>query len=106
MNKKVEDLKRSFYEKALVPETLFLLSPEAALTYLDAGLILGLKLAGVEGFRITSGGAYQPSQSFSNDISETSDDGIEFAKITKELMRKGMQENIYFQVVFEEGSDN
>jgi hypothetical protein len=90
-----------FQDRALEPGDLFLLNSQDARDFLDAAKEAGLVLAGVEGFLITDGGAYQPRQDFSNDRADWNGSVKEFERQTKALFKRGRAAGIRFEVVFE-----
>lgn len=104
MNIKTElcSLREHFRRYAVAPETLFLLNPENAVDLIERATSKGAKLAGVEGFVITSAGAYEPRQDFSNDVADWQGSKLEFVETTKELIERGAKTGIRFQVVFED----
>lgn len=104
MSESLSVLKNNFFNKAIQPETLFLLSPKNALEFIEMGVNLGLTLTGVEGFVVTPGGAFQPYQDFSNDVFDWPKDKSEFIEATKKLVASGFGGDIFFQVVFDENS--
>lgn len=91
----------AFRQKAVEPDTLFLLNARDALEFLNAGTLAGLVLAGVEGFSVTDMGAYEPRQDFSNDYADCRSSRVEFEKQTRDLLRRGEAVGVRFQVVFE-----
>lgn len=99
---KLSDLRAQLREHAVAPETLFLLNAEHAIVLLEKATVVGVRLAGVEGFLVSEAGAYEPRQDFSNDIAEWLGSSSEFVESTKELMRRGVGIGIRFQVVFED----
>ncbi len=102
MNNKAsfKSLREQFQSKALEPETLFLLNSDDAIQFLEAGIASGLELGGVEGFRITDQGAYQPRQEFTNVYLNRKGTYEAFIQDTKELMLKGASAGIRFEVFF------
>lgn len=95
-----DELRQRFQSKAIEPETLFLLSSRDAIAYLDDAISCGMRLEGIEGFLITSGGAYQPQQGYSNDIADAR--GMQyddFVAATRELIAHGEANGIWFDVV-------
>ncbi len=96
-----ETIRVQFRQRALEPETLFLLAADDAVIYLDAMVAAGFGLAGVEGFLVTKEGAFQPHQEFSNDASEAKGSAEEFLLSTRELIAEGARHGMYFQVVVE-----
>lgn len=97
----LSDLRARFREYAIEPERLFLLNAEKALELVDVAAEGGAHLAGIEGFLITSAGAYEPRQDFSNDVAAWRGSPPEFLASTKELIRRGASAGIRFQVIFE-----
>ena len=91
-------LHAEFASRALAPETLFLLSARDALALLDRCLLEGYAVLGVEGFRVTDQGAYQPDQRYSNDIAAATDQ-TSFVTSTKHLISSGESIGIRYQVV-------
>ncbi len=102
MNNKAsfKSLREQFQSKALEPETLFLLNSDDAIQFLEAGIALGIEFGGVEGFRITDQGAYQPRQEFSNDFYDWKGTYEAFIQDTKRLILKGASLGIRFEIVF------
>ena len=98
---KERQLRSKYRDRALAPETLFLLNASDALAFLGDAEAVGLILAGVEGFRITDLGAYEPRQEFSNDSADVRCSREEFFEATRALIRKGAPLGIRFEVVFE-----
>jgi len=86
----------------VAPETLFLLNSVTAIDLIERATKEGAKLAGVEGFLITTAGAYEPRQDFSNDIASWQGSVAEFVDSTREMIARGAKAGIRFQVVFEE----
>lgn len=101
MLQRIALLRESFRPCAIDPDALFLLIPDDALRYINAGVDLGLKLAGVEGFRITDQGAFQPCQELSTDFGEEHISESEFLSKTIRLIQQNAQRSIHFEVVFE-----
>jgi hypothetical protein len=100
----VEQLRARYRDRALAPDTLFLLNANDAIEFLDEAHSAGLVLAGVEGFLVTDAGAYQPRQDFSNDMADFEGSGDRFVEETKNLVRQGASVGIRFQIVFEEAA--
>ncbi len=98
--KNLAQLNAEFASKAIDPCILFLLRSEDALAYINRGQTLGLRLLGVEGFRITKEGGFQPVQEWSNDIADYG--GTDFVKDTFALITTLVANEATFQVVFEE----
>lgn len=98
-------IKSRYRDKAREAGSLFLLESDDAIRFIEECLSSGLHLEGIEGFRITEGGAYQPCQEHSNDIAETNLNDNAFVQETKKfiLERKGI--GIWFEVVFSEPID-
>jgi hypothetical protein len=94
---KLEELKSAYVSKALAADTLFLLRLEDAIEFILRGNELGLHLLGVEGFRVTSAGGYQPVQEASNDIVDYA--GKDFVEDTIEFVRS-QPVIFWYQVVF------
>lgn len=92
-------LHAEFASRALEPETLFLLSARDALALLDRCLLEGYAVLGVEGFRVTDLGSYQPDQRYSNDIADGAMDQASFVTSTKQLISSGESIGIRYQVV-------
>jgi hypothetical protein len=88
----------------LAPDTLFLLSARDALALLDRCLLEGYAVLGVEGFRVTDRGAYQPDQRYSNDIANGAADQASFVTSTKQLILTGEAIGIRYQVVVDDQS--
>ena len=97
-----EYLRDRFRHKALAPDTLFLLSPNDALMFLEEAVALDLTIAGVEGFVVTDTGAYQLRQVFSNDIADFSGRTDKFLQETRDLIRRGAISGLCFQVVLDQ----
>jgi hypothetical protein len=101
---RIEALERAFREKSVSKHpSLLLLNANDALDFLGAGLAQGLSLAGVEGFRVTDSGAFQPLQDFSNDRAEYEGMTADFVRDTEELIKRGAGAGIHFEVVFDSG---
>jgi len=96
-------LRFKYWEKAIAPETLFLLSANDALDFLEDAAKQGLVLAGVDGFRIV-GGAYEPQQEFSTDSADENRTAAEFMLLTKSEIQRGAADGIWFEVVFDGGT--
>ena len=99
------EIYRRFAERAVEPETLFLLNSEDAMDFIEEIQACGILVSGVEGFQITETGAYQPRQDFSNDIGDQACGYEFFLEGTKCLIRKGAEFGIRFQVVLENAGD-
>ncbi len=93
----LEELKSAYALRALAGNTLFLLRIENAVEFILRGNELGLHLLGVEGFRVTTAGGYQPIQEASNDIMDYT--GKDFVETTIEFVRS-QPANLWYQVVF------
>lgn len=102
MTTQLHELKEEFRPRAERADDLFLLSAPDAANFVRRGRILGVRLAGVEGFRKTEKGAYQPQQEFSNDAADGQSTPEVFVSDTLRLIEKGGLEGILFQVVFEQ----
>lgn len=98
---KISELRLAYKDKALAKNTLYLLDAENAVAFIAAASASDLPLLGIDGFRLSEQGAFQPDQDFSNDISDFCGTRSEFYEATKKLVTEGADENIYFQVVFE-----
>jgi len=101
MTKQLDVLKEEFRPQAQRPDDLFLLSANDAANFVRRGNSLGGRLAGIEGFKKTVGGAYQPQQEFSNDAADARSTEA-FVSDTLLLIEKGGLEGLLFQVVFEQ----
>jgi hypothetical protein len=101
MNDSLSLLIAEFRNRAERADDLFLLSATAASDFVQRGRDLNLRLVGVEGFRKTEAGAFQPKQEFSNDLADFVLDNDEFVRNTLELIEKGGAQGLLFQVVFE-----
>lgn len=97
----LSDLRAQFHKYAVEPEKLFLLNAEKALELVEVATAGGASLAGVEGFLITTAGAFEPRQDFSNDIAAWQGSSREFLDSTRDLIRRGATAGIRFQVIFE-----
>lgn len=96
---RLSQLKTLFASKAIAPETWFLLRNSDAQDYIRTGHELGFRLLGVDGFRITAQGAFQPMQEWSNDVHDYN--GIDFVSETLAFISK-LSPDATFEVVFEE----
>jgi hypothetical protein len=94
---KLEELKSAYLSKALAGDTLFLLRLEDAVEFILRGNELGLHLLGVEGFRVTEAGAFQPEQEASNDIIDYA--GDDFVKETVRFIQS-QSSPYWYQVGF------
>ena len=92
-------IEAEFSERAIDPNGLFLLEPDFAILFIQRGLQEGLKLQGVESFRITTEGAFQPEQEFSNDIADQDTNHEDFVRKTRDLIENGGRKGFKFQVV-------
>lgn len=101
---RLHGLRMQFRQRALAPDTLFLLSPADAIDLIERATADGLRLAGVEGFLITDAGAYEPRQDFSNDAENWQDAPQKFLEHTRGLLERGISLGIRFQIVFEDES--
>ena len=97
------ELKAEFRDRALDPDGLFLLNGPDAIAFIERGIANGFRLLGVEGFRITDFGGYQPEQDQSNDIADVNVSDAEFIESTKALIREGTQLGFRYEVVVENG---
>ena len=95
------NLRAEFTPRAVDPKRLFLLSASDALEFITRATNAGQELAGVEGFRITEHGAFQPLQEFSTDSADVQCTKAEFVELTSGVVRAGAAKNVHFQVVFE-----
>ena len=93
------ELKAEFRDRALAPDTLFLLNGHDAIAFIERAAAQGFRLLGVEGFRITDRGAYQPEQDQSNDLADVNVSDAEFIESTKTLIREGARSGFRYQVV-------
>jgi hypothetical protein len=98
---KLRNLRAQFRCHAVAPDTLFLLNSKDAIDLVERATAEGIKLAGVEGFLVTDAGAFEPQQDFSNDVADWNGPPQEFLRRTKELIGRGTNTRIRFQVVFE-----
>ncbi len=96
----LRELEAEFLEHAIDPNGLFLLDSNIAIQFILTGVQKGLELQGVESFRITREGAFQPEQEFSNDIADQSVSHEDFVDMTINLVKKGGRCGVKFQVVF------
>jgi len=96
-----DSLRNRYLSLALAPDTLFLLRPSDAFHFIEEACALGLDLAGIEGFQVTESGAYQPCQSFSNDVADFVGSREEFFKESKRLIKQIKNERIRIQIVIE-----
>ena len=94
-------LRAEFTPKAVDPERLLLLNASDALEFILRATELDEELAGVEGFRVTKHGAFQPMQEFSTDSADVNCTKAEFVELTNGVIRAGAARNVHFQVVFE-----
>jgi hypothetical protein len=97
------ELKAEFRDRALEPDTLFLLNGPDAIAFIERAAAHGFRLMGVEGFRITDLGAYQPEQDQGNDIADVNLSDAEFVESTKKLIRDGTRLGFRYQVVVANG---
>lgn len=97
----LQKLKTSYHDRAKLQGSVYLLPASDALGFVRAGIDSGLSLQGVEGFRILKEGAIQPTQDFSNDLVDSVTPSA-FVEDTEALIRRGIHESIWFEVVFEE----
>ena len=96
-------LRSTFEKRAKDPGGLFLLCWSDALDYVETrNQNRAFVSLGVEGFRITAEGAYQPTQDYSNDIADTSLDASTFIEETKAVIQRGRGESIWFEITFED----
>ncbi|HEX8899868.1 hypothetical protein [Vitreimonas sp.] len=95
------DLRTEFAPRAVDSDRLFLLSASDALEFITRATNAGQELAGVEGFRITEHGAFQPLQEFSTDSADVQCGKAEFVELTNAVVQAGAAKNVYFEVVFE-----
>lgn len=100
-SKQLNELKSEFRANAERPDDLFLLRPEDATRMIEKGVALGLQLAGIEAFRLTPEGAFQPEQDFSNDAVDSTLSHVEFVQATLKLIRRSEFRHYLFEVVFE-----
>lgn len=98
----LRDLRERFRKHAIEPDALFLLNAEKALEFVEAATAAGARLAGVEGFLVTTGGAFEPRQDFSNDIAGWRGSSRQFLDSTRALIVRGASVGLRFQVVFED----
>lgn len=101
MTNPLHELKETFRPRAERADDLFLLSASDAASFVQRGISLGFRLAGVEGFAKTEKGAYQPQQDFSNDAVDSQLTPEVFISDTLRLIEKGGLGGILFQVIFE-----
>jgi hypothetical protein len=94
-------LQEEFRQRAKSSDILFLLSPSDALQFLERAHQLGLELAGIDGFRITEQGGFQPCQEHSNDITDSNTDRETFYRQTRDFIRQRLDSGIWFQLIFE-----
>lgn len=97
-----QHVRARYRERALEPDTLFLLNAIDAIEFLNEAHNAGLTLAGIDGFSLTDAGAYQPRQDFSNDFADFDGSRDRFLEETRILMRRGEKIGIRFQIVLEE----
>ncbi len=95
-------LRVKFQPAAVEPDRLFLLHTDDAVRLIREASGQGLKLVGVEGFRVWPEGGVQPRQEFSNDIGDVEMSLLQFIERTIELVESGREENVAFEVVFDE----
>jgi hypothetical protein len=98
----LRELRERFRMHAIEPDALFLLNVENALDFIEEATAVAARLAGVEGFLVTTGGAFEPRQDFSNDIAGWRGSSRQFLDSTKALIERGASVGIRFQVVFED----
>ena len=97
------ELKAAFRDRALDPDGMFLLTGTDAIEFIDRSVANGFRLLGVEGFRITPFGAYQPEQDQSNDIADVDLTDTEFVEETKHMIRGGGEVGYRYEVVVKHG---
>lgn len=99
----IEQLRADYRSRAKEPDTLFLLNRGDALKFVDDALSHGFTLLGIESFRVTSAGAYQPIQDFSSDVAEVSLPPDEFAASTIRLIDSSRElGDLWFQIVLDD----
>lgn len=102
----IEELHDTFRSRAREFSGLYLLEPSHAEDFIRAGLSKGLRLAGIESFRITAEGAVQPEQGFCSDRADHAGTEEQFVEDTLLLIRRGELAGVTFEVVFEGLSDH
>ncbi len=93
-------LEAEFKHRAIAPDGFFLLKVADAEEYIRRGQSVGLRLLGIEGFRITEQGAFKPVQEWSNDIACYT--GTDFVKDTLAFIRTLDGYDATFQIIFQE----
>mgnify|MGYP006305451725 CR=1 FL=1 len=96
----LSELKDYYADRAKRYGSVFLLRPKDALAFMNDGVTYGFILEGVEGFKITSTGACQPSQDHSNDFADSGCNQTEFIKKTQRFVADRAGLDIWFEVVF------
>jgi hypothetical protein len=97
---KLSEIHLKYANKAKREGSLFLLDANDAIRFIEDCASEGLKLLGVEGFKITKEGAFQPHQEHSNDIVDSK--RSDFVHETKEFIREREGMGIWFEVVCSE----
>jgi len=97
---KLSEIQLKYAKKAKKAGSLFLLAANDAIRFIEDCTSEDLKLLGVEGFKITKEGAFQPQQEHSNDIIDSK--SSDFVRETKEFIREREGMEIWFEVVCSE----
>lgn len=96
---KLKDIENKYEEKGKKFGGVLLLPPDLACNYINEGVLNGYDLCGVEGFKIY-GEKIQPCQDYSSDIADYFSIRQPFDEYTKELIKESVNNNIWFEVVF------
>lgn len=98
-------IRDKYQNKAKISGSLFLLMATDAIRFINDCISAGYHLCGLEGFLITSDGAYQPQQEHSNDIADTTLEHDAFVEATRRFLKSREDTEIWFEVVFSENDD-
>jgi hypothetical protein len=92
-------------ERANAPDKLFLLKPEEALSFIDAGKAAGYSLVGFDGFR-PEAGSYQPVLEFSRWCAQSGGARKGFETEARSLIDSPGGDELMFEVWLEPESPN
>lgn len=98
-NELVKQLRAKYRPRAIDPDGLFLLEADVAAQMIREGLERGLTFASVDGFVTLPSGSFQPTQDFTNGVVDPPDEG-RFLEGTFELLRRGKEAGVHFEVWF------
>jgi hypothetical protein len=105
----MDAIRAALSERARSPDKLFLLSPAAALDFINAGRASGYALVGIDGYRKKAPQGYEPAQGFSRWMAhsaETSRDGRSaFETEVKGLIESCNDGTMSFEVWLESDSE-